>query len=71
MSSIGASYANLHVMKMKQKEKMKKKEKERQSGRQEARNLSVETSFATGKISNKIYPSCLSYNEQITIKSQY
>lgn len=70
MSSIGASYANLQVMQKKQKEKMKKREKERYSGHEEAQNLDVETSFATGRIYNKIYPSHVSYNEQVAIKSQ-
>ncbi|CAL9228531.1 unnamed protein product [Arabidopsis halleri] len=66
MSSIGASYAHLQVMQKKQKEKMKKREKERND---ETHSRDVETPFASGRISNKIYPSRLSY-EQVEIKSQ-
>ncbi|KAG7544575.1 hypothetical protein ISN44_As12g001500, partial [Arabidopsis suecica] len=69
MSSIGASYAHLQVMQKKQKEKMKKIEKERNFGHDETHSRDVETPFASGRISNKIYPSRLSY-EQVEIISQ-
>lgn len=69
MSSMGANYAQLQVMQKKQKEKMKKLEKERNFDHDEAHRLPVETSFASGRISNKIYPSRLSY-EQVEFKSQ-
>ncbi|CAN8328661.1 unnamed protein product [Cochlearia groenlandica] len=71
MSSIGASYAPVHLMEKKLKDKLKK----RQDDKDAAQSLSVETSFATGRTSNKIYPSRSSYNNnnnnnQETTKSQ-
>ncbi|CAH2076004.1 unnamed protein product [Thlaspi arvense] len=71
MSSIGARYASLHIMQEKLKEELKEKTKREKKREEKAQNLAVETSFATGRISNKIYPSHLSYNdEQVTTKSQ-
>ncbi|KAF8046773.1 hypothetical protein N665_0264s0012 [Sinapis alba] len=64
MSSIGASYAPLHLMQKQLKEKKLKREKERED---KAQSLAVvETSLAaTGRKSNKIYPSRSSYSEQV------
>ncbi|WZZ23471.1 hypothetical protein YC2023_006872 [Brassica napus] len=62
MSSIGASYAPVHLMQKQLKEKITKNEKEREEKDQ---SLSVEASFTTtGRSSNKIFPSRSSYNQQ-------
>ncbi|XP_019086457.1 PREDICTED: uncharacterized protein LOC109126940 [Camelina sativa] len=70
MLSMAASYAHLEVKQKNQKEKMKKRENKRNSsGHDAAHPLPVETSSASGRISNKIYPSRLS-DEQVEVKSQ-
>ncbi|CAH8344589.1 unnamed protein product [Eruca vesicaria subsp. sativa] len=62
MSSIGASYAPVHLMQKQLKEKKAKREKERGEKDQ---SLAVGTSFATsGWNSNKVFPSRSSCNEQ-------
>ncbi|CAH8369239.1 unnamed protein product [Eruca vesicaria subsp. sativa] len=66
MSSIGASYAPVHLMQKQLKEKMMKREKERQDKAQ--RVAVVETSSPTGRKSNKIYPS-RSHEQVETTKS--
>ncbi|KAF8109589.1 hypothetical protein N665_0094s0055 [Sinapis alba] len=60
MSSIGASYAPVHLMQKQLKEKITKREEKDQSV------AVVETSLATAdRNSNKVYPSrSTSYNEQ-------
>ncbi|XP_019087987.1 PREDICTED: uncharacterized protein LOC109127526 [Camelina sativa] len=69
MLSMAASYAHLEAKQKNQKEKMKKREKERNSGHDAAHPLPVEASSASGRKSNKIYPSSLSH-EQVEVKSQ-
>lgn len=68
MSSIGASYAPVYLMQKQLKEKKMKREKVRE---EKAQSVAVaESSLATGKKSNKIYPSRSSYSERVVTKSQ-
>ncbi|CAH8302436.1 unnamed protein product [Eruca vesicaria subsp. sativa] len=58
MSSMGANYAQLHVMQKKQKEKMmmkKRLEKEREGGVDGGEGVGV-SSAAAGKSDTRIYP---------------
>ncbi|KAG2240493.1 hypothetical protein Bca4012_022408 [Brassica carinata] len=68
MSSIGASYAPVHLMQKKLKEKITKREKNREEKDQSL--AVVETSLATaGRNSNKVYPSRSSSCNEQSIKS--
>ncbi|EOA17930.1 hypothetical protein CARUB_v10006339mg [Capsella rubella] len=70
MLSMAAAYAHLQLIQKNQKEEIKKREKMRNSGDDAAHHLlPAKTSSASGKISNKIYPSRLSY-EQVEAKSR-